>query len=97
MIHSTIHTLNNDLNATVINDNRFAVINGELIDIVTYDFKNGTQKAVISVYDATDCCNASHSDDLAKSFDRDAFIESYTFDDEAEAVAHFSKLIADKI
>lgn len=69
-------------NAGALSDNRFAVINGLLFDMLTIEVSgtgdNG-YSCTVSVYDATECYNASHVDDMREAYTAQNFIVAFEF------------------
>lgn len=82
--------LNEVSDANEIRDNRWAVINGRIYELCTYDHVH-----VVTVQDATDrsVYNPSFGADVAKAYD-ELYYEVYReFSNEEQATAFFVQLI----
>lgn len=67
-------------------DNRFAVVNGLLFDMLTLELSqpgdrdaNAGFSCSVAVYDATECYNASHGDDIREAYTDKNFIVAFEF------------------
>lgn len=66
-----------------LTDGRFAVINGLLFDMLVIELSEQSAdlgySCSVCVYDATDICNASYSEDLKAAYTPDNFIVGFEF------------------
>lgn len=74
--------------ACEIQDNRFAVINERLITVETCD-----SLSFVAAYDASDCYNASYTDDLRRAYTPESVLRVAQFDTNELAETFFLSCI----
>lgn len=75
-------------NASVVTDNRFAVINGRLFDLTTYEMNDGSVHFVVTMYDADEVMNATYINPV-HCMDANKLLDVTVFDTQESANEYF--------